>query len=92
MATSPSRLHDALQDFQFPQREAAFFDGLFLRGHSAHRVAAGHRRPRAGAGQMGQGNRAPTGTASLLVVRELCRHRQHVLAIFEELTDRVTAN
>ena len=34
MATLPSPLDDALQEFQFPQREAAFFYGLFLRGHS----------------------------------------------------------
>ena len=35
MATMPNPLDEALQDFQFPQREAAFFYGLFLRGHSA---------------------------------------------------------
>ena len=27
--------YDAANDFEFPQREAAFFYGLFLRGHSA---------------------------------------------------------
>ena len=38
MATMPNPLEDAQQDFQFPQREAAFFYGLFLRGHSAEEL------------------------------------------------------
>ena len=29
---------DTVTDFEFPQREAAFFYGLFLRGHSADRL------------------------------------------------------
>ena len=35
MATAPNPIEDVLQEFEFPQREAAFFYGLFLRGHSA---------------------------------------------------------
>ena len=27
-----------MQDFELPQREAAFFYGLFLRGHSAEQL------------------------------------------------------
>ena len=38
MATQANPLEDVLQDFQFPQREAAFFYGLFLRGHSAEEL------------------------------------------------------
>jgi hypothetical protein len=45
MATLPSpaipsspQPEEAVQDFQFPQREAAFFYGLFLRGHSAEKL------------------------------------------------------
>ena len=38
MATVPNPLDEALQDFQFPQREAAFFYGLFLRGHRAEEL------------------------------------------------------
>ena len=29
---------DALSDFQYPQREAAFFYGLFLRGHAPDKL------------------------------------------------------
>ncbi len=29
---------DKLSDFEYPQREAAFFYGLFLRGHSAEKL------------------------------------------------------
>ena len=29
---------ETLHDFDFPQREAAFFYGLFLRGHSAEEL------------------------------------------------------
>ena len=38
MASQPNPLDEALPDFQFPQREAAFFYGLFLRGHSAEQL------------------------------------------------------
>ena len=38
MATMSNPLDDALQELQFPQREAAFFYGLFLRGHSAEEL------------------------------------------------------
>ena len=38
MATLPNPLEEALHDLEFPQREAAFFYGLFLRGHSAEEL------------------------------------------------------
>jgi len=34
MATAAGPADETLHDFDFPQREAAFFYGLFLRGHS----------------------------------------------------------
>ena len=38
MASSPMIAEDTLRDFEYPQREAAFFYGLFLRGHSAEEL------------------------------------------------------
>jgi hypothetical protein len=35
MWNAPIIVQDTLRDFEYPQREAAFFYGLFLRGHSA---------------------------------------------------------
>jgi hypothetical protein len=51
MATQPNSLpptpNEALRDFEFPQREAAFFYGLFLRGHSAEQLRQDIRVPAA---------------------------------------------
>jgi len=39
MATTPQFVSgEVVTDFSFPQREAAFFYGLFLRGHSAEQL------------------------------------------------------
>lgn len=39
MATTPQFVPtEVTHDFEFPQREAAFFYGLFLRGHSAEQL------------------------------------------------------
>ena len=38
MASSPMIAEETLRDFEYPQREAAFFYGLFLRGHSAEEL------------------------------------------------------
>ena len=38
MATLANPIEDPLQEFEYPQREAAFFYGLFLRGHSAEEL------------------------------------------------------
>src|SRR5438034_7106624 len=37
---------DTLQDLEYPQREAAFFYGLFLRGHSADQLRRDIEVPR----------------------------------------------
>lgn len=70
-------------DFAFPQREAAFFYGLFLRGHSADElrrdievppiiVAKWHR----------EAEREPNLRD---VFDRMITYRRHVLAIFESL-------
>jgi len=38
MATIANPVEETLLDFQFPQREAAFFYGLFLRGHAPEKL------------------------------------------------------
>ena len=73
------------REFEYPQREAAFFYGLFLRGHSAdelrrdievppHVLARWHR----------EAEREP---ALRDVLERMVEYRRHVLAIFESLID-----
>jgi hypothetical protein len=74
---------DTLRDFEFPQREAAFFYGLFLRGHSAdelrrdievpsHVLAKWHR----------EAERDPNLRDNF---ERMVEYRRHVLAIFDAL-------
>jgi hypothetical protein len=83
MATMPNPLDEALQDFQFPQREAAFFYGLFLRGHSAEELRRDIAVP---AAVMAKWDRESEREPHLRTLLErVVRYRQHVLAIFENL-------
>jgi hypothetical protein len=74
---------ETLRDFEYPQREAAFFYGLFLRGHSAdelrrdidvpaHVLAKWHR----------EAEREPSLRDSF---DRMVEYRRHVLAIFDTL-------
>ncbi|HVB55638.1 MAG TPA: hypothetical protein VNE63_04275 [Candidatus Acidoferrales bacterium] len=89
MATLPNTaltslpLDDTLQDFQFPQREAAFFYGLFLRGHSAEELRRDIAVP---AAVLAKWDRE-TGRDPQLrpLLERIVRYRQNVLAIFENL-------
>jgi hypothetical protein len=74
---------DTQREFEYPQREAAFFYGLFLRGHSAeelrrdievpaHVLARWHR----------EAEREPTLRD---VLARMVEYRRHVLAIFDSL-------
>jgi len=83
MATSPNPLDEALQDFQFPQREAAFFYGLFLRGHSADELRRDIRVPAAVLAKWDRESERQPELRSVL--ERVVRYRQHVLAIFENL-------
>ena len=76
-------LDETPHDFDFPQREAAFFYGLFLRGHSpeelrrdievpAHVLVRWHR----------QAEREPEQRAAF---ERILEYRRSVLAIFEAL-------
>lgn len=73
----------ALREFEYPQREAAFFYGLFLRGHSAEEL----RRdievpPQVLARWHREAEREPTLRD---VLERMVEYRRHVLAIFDSL-------
>jgi len=83
MATQPNPLDDPLQDFQFPQREAAFFYGLFLRGHTADELRRDIAVP---AAVLAKWDRETVREPTLRPLLErIVRYRRHVLAIFENL-------
>ena len=74
---------ETLREFDYPQREAAFFYGLFLRGHSAEEL----RRdievpPQVLARWHREAEREPT-LRDLLA--RMVEYRRHVLAIFDAL-------
>jgi hypothetical protein len=83
MATLPNPLEDTLQDFQFPQREAAFFYGLFLRGHSADELRRDIAVPATVLAKWDRETGRDPQLRSLL--ERIVSYRRHVLAIFENL-------
>jgi len=87
-ATVASAAHvaeETLHDFDFPQREAAFFYGLFLRGHSAEELRRDIEVPQAVLLKWHrEAEREPTLRD---VFTRLVEYRRHVLAIFEALVD-----
>ncbi|MFY9528209.1 MAG: hypothetical protein WBC04_25245 [Candidatus Acidiferrales bacterium] len=83
MATQPSPLEDSLRDFDFPQREAAFFYGLFLRGHSAAELRRDIEVP---AKLLAKWDRETAREPELRALLErIVEYRRSVLAIFESL-------
>lgn len=83
MATLPNPLDDTLQELQFPQREAAFFYGLFLRGHSAEELRRDIAVP---AAVLAKWDRETLREPELRTLLEkIVSYRRHVLAIFENL-------
>jgi hypothetical protein len=83
MATQANPLDETLQDFQFPQREAAFFYGLFLRGHSADELRRDIAVP---APVLAKWDKETVREPRLRPLLErVVQYRQHVLAIFENL-------
>jgi len=83
MATQPNPLDDAAQDFQFPQREAAFFYGLFLRGHAADELRRDISVPPAVLAKWDRESQRQPHLRSVL--ERVVEYRRHVLAIFENL-------
>jgi hypothetical protein len=83
MATLLNPLDEPLQEFQFPQREAAFFYGLFLRGHSPEELRRDIEVP---AAVLAKWDRETVREPQLRPLLErIVRYRQNVLAIFENL-------
>jgi hypothetical protein len=83
MATIANPVEETLLDLQFPQREAAFFYGLFLRGHSAEELRRDIQVPAAVLAKWDKETvRAPELRP---VLEKVVQYRQHVLAIFENL-------
>jgi hypothetical protein len=83
MAAIANPVEEPLQDFQFPQREAAFFYGLFLRGHSADELRRDIQVP---AAVLAKWDKETTRAPELRpVLEKVVQYRQHVLAIFENL-------
>src|SRR5579864_8084654 len=76
-------LDDPLQDFVFPQREAAFFYGLFLRGHSAEELRRDIEVPAAVLAKWDRETQREPHLRQLL--ERIVDYRRHVLAIFENL-------
>src|ERR1700759_3923550 len=70
-------------DFAFPQREAAFFFGLFLRGHSPEQLRRDIEVPQA---VMLKWHRDAEGDPELRdIFYRMVEYRRHVLAIFDSL-------
>jgi hypothetical protein len=85
MATAAQIVDFEAGDLAFPQREAAFFYGLFMRGHSAENL----RRDIAVPPQvMARWHREAEREPELRgIFRRMIEYRRHVLAIFDSLVD-----
>ncbi len=84
MATSPQFVSpEVVQDLDFPQREAAFFYGLFLRGHSADQLRRDIEVP---ALVLAKWHREAERDPQLRdIFSRMVDYRRHVLAIFDAL-------
>lgn len=86
MAASPQIAHaEVATDFDFPQREAAFFYGLFLRGHSAEQLRRDIEVPPAVLAKwLREAEREPQLKD---IFTRIVEYRRHVLAIFDTLVE-----
>jgi hypothetical protein len=89
MATQANPIEEVLQDFQFPQREAAFFYGLFLRGHKPEELRRDIAVPAAVLAKWDRESQREPRLRSML--ERVVEYRRHVLAIFENLIGRDTS-
>ena len=82
-ATITTALDDLVRDLDFPQREAAFFYGLFLRGHSAEELRRDIEVPAAVLAKWDREClRQPEQRSNF---ERIAEYRRHVLAIFDSL-------
>jgi hypothetical protein len=84
MATiAPLLPSELVADLDFPQREAAFFYGLFLRGHSPEQLRRDIEVP---AAVLARWHKDAEREPHLLgVFVRMAEYRRHVLAIFDSL-------
>jgi hypothetical protein len=84
MATMPQFAPvEVVSDFDFPQREAAFFYGLFLRGHSPEQLRRDIEVPPA---VLAKWHREAERDPQLRdIFSRMADYRRHVLAIFDTL-------
>jgi hypothetical protein len=83
MWTAPIVAEESQGEFEFPQREAAFFYGLFLRGHSAEELRRDIEVP---VQVLARWHREAEREPGLRDVFErMVEYRRHVLAIFDSL-------
>jgi hypothetical protein len=74
---------ELMNDLDFPQREAAFFYGLFLRGHSAAKLRQDIEVP---AAVLAKWHREAERDPNLRdIFARMVDYRRHVLAIFDSL-------
>ena len=77
-------------DLEYPQREAAFFYGLFLRGHSADKLRQDIEVPPA---VLAKWHREAEREPQLRdVFSRMLEYRRHVLAIFDSLVGSEVQN
>lgn len=83
MATIAPLPNEILADLDFPQREAAFFYGLFLRGHPPEQLRRDIEVP---ATLLAKWHKDAEREPHLRgVFARMIEYRRHVLAIFENL-------
>lgn len=84
-ATLTTPAEDSFRELEFPQREAAFFYGLFLRGHSPEELRRDIEIP---AAVLAKWDRETSRQPELRTLFErMVDYRRHVLAIFDSLVD-----
>lgn len=82
-ATLAGVIDDPLRELEFPQREAAFFYGLFLRGHSVEELRRDIEVPAAVLAKWDRESlRQPEQRGTF---ERMAEYRRHVLAIFDSL-------
>lgn len=81
---------EIVTDLEYPQREAAFFYGLFLRGHSAEKLRRDIEVPPA---VLAKWHREAEREPQLRdVFYRMLEYRRHVLAIFDTLVGSEVQN
>lgn len=83
MATPSTFIEDTVRDLELPQREAAFFYGLFLRGHSPEELRHDIEVPPAVIARWHREAQREPGLRDIF--DRMVEYRRHVLAIFELL-------